>query len=153
MSLPSSSILTRTKLCLGKYLKARMYYLVSLLHWLLPHIKFSVQILREGKVGREVLSVWQQQAVRLALSPPKQWMVEVTAVSRAPLHVACLFACVCSTEAKIYISSFPPPSPTCVYRTVPFDVGLLVLSRDACAAGIADARTVIVFGWALCSPG
>ena len=41
----------------------------------------------------------------------------------------------------------------CVHRTVPFDVGLLALRKDACAAGIADARTITAFGWTLCSPG
>lgn len=73
-------------------------------------------------------------------------MVEVAAVLSALFHGACVFA-VRSTAVrpKMYICSFSPPSPVCVHCAVSFDVGLLAPSKDACAAGIADARTVTVF--------
>lgn len=145
MSLPSSSILTRTKLCLGKYLEAQTYYLASFYCTGFCRILSLVhEFCEKGRWGEKYCLVWLQQAVRLAVSPSWQWMVEVTAVLRAPFHVACVSAMRnTAPRPKIYISSFPALHLPCV---CPFDVGLLALRKDACAAGIADARGIIVFG-------
>lgn len=151
MSLPSSSILTRTKPCLSKYLKAQIRYLVSLCcSVFLPHTMLGVRVLGEGQVGVEALLVLAATACEVSsqsFTAAGGWQKLLLCCEL--FHLACVFAVRIQPRdkrrAKNLHLCLPSSTSYVQARYSALQHWAACIKQRCLCCSITDARNVIVF--------